>query len=57
MRDVTAVILDRMTTILIEAQTAAHEVEVAAQLDCRDREALLHALSRISAQADAVLAP
>jgi hypothetical protein len=55
MDDMTGSILDRMTTILVESQTLAHQLEDAAALSTSDREVLLRATSRISATADGIL--
>jgi hypothetical protein len=49
-------VLDEMTAILIAAQNITQRVEHAGDVEWADRETLLRMTSRISAQADAILA-
>lgn len=55
-RSLTDDILDQMTTILVAAQSVTLQLEAAENLSPADREAVLRAAARISAQADWVLA-
>jgi hypothetical protein len=49
-------ILDEMTTILVAAQNVTLRVQEATDIAPSDREALLRMTTRVSAQADAILA-
>lgn len=55
-RTLTDEILDEMTNILVAAQTVTLRLQDATDVAPADREALLRASTRISSQADAILA-